>query len=408
MKKMLVLVLCLALVCTTMAFAEGEEVYKVGIIGPMTGGSANLCEKINWGIQMATDEFNENGGIQSKGGVKIELVFGDSTGATDIGATEAERLIVQEGCSAILTSTQSNVSASVAPICEKYAVPCILVTSVSNNILQAGYKYVFRFNHYGSLDARVCSGFVNSMGIKSVAIVVEDTDWGNGLAENITPMLDEYGIEIKLSENYAANATDFSSIVNKIKAAEPESIIIACYTNDGSLFAQTLREYNCNVPITAAAGVFTTQEMIDLAGDAVEYVCDINNFPAGLIHKNSETERLNELYKTYSGGMDLDQFPVCGWLSMETLFSALENAASLSNDDVCAALLAVDLDTDAYAMTLSPYDGIKTGEIDGMTNQNIEAGSTVCQVQDGKTVIVYPEALAEGEVVWPVPSYADR
>lgn len=392
--------------------ASDGAVVKVGVVGPMTGGAANLCQKINWGIQMATDDFNEAGGVKSMNGAKIELVFGDSTGKPDTGATEAERLIVQEKVDVILSTTQSAVSASVAPIAEKYKTPCILVTSVSNAILQNGYQYVFRFNHYGTGDAKATAGFVQSLpDVKKVAIVYEDTDYGKGLYQGLTDLL-EGKMEIVISESYPQNNTDFSPLVNKLKAKQPDVVCLASYLNDAILLVKTMQEYKCNVPIAAAAGVYCNTEFIDAVGSASEYCTDINGIPFDLIEKKgADAIALNDKYKSkYSNGLDIDTFPGCGYTAMQVLFDALERAGSADKEKVQQALLTVDLPADSPALLLAPYDGIKTGEIDGMTNQNIYAQSIICQVQNGKAKVVYPENMRnEGtELIWPVPKWEDR
>jgi hypothetical protein len=72
---------------------SGADVYKIGVVLPMTGGSARMGELQFEGMKLFADYYNENGGIKSLGGAQIELILADSTGDPATGGAEAERLI---------------------------------------------------------------------------------------------------------------------------------------------------------------------------------------------------------------------------------------------------------------------------------------------------------------------------
>jgi len=63
-----------ALVFSTAAFAQ--VTVKIGITGPLTGGSAPLGTSIRDGVKLAVSEINAKGGV---GGRKIELIERDVT-----------------------------------------------------------------------------------------------------------------------------------------------------------------------------------------------------------------------------------------------------------------------------------------------------------------------------------------
>src|SRR6266566_1251007 len=69
--------------------------FKVGVVHPVTGPLAEPGQACRLGAQMATDAINAAGGIKALGGVKLELVLGDTQTKPDVGRTEAERVINQ-------------------------------------------------------------------------------------------------------------------------------------------------------------------------------------------------------------------------------------------------------------------------------------------------------------------------
>ena len=81
------------------AAAESADTIKIGVLLPYSGGSAKNGELESLGIELYTELFNENGGVQSLGGAKIELVKADSTSVAEVGATEFQKLVeVEKHC----------------------------------------------------------------------------------------------------------------------------------------------------------------------------------------------------------------------------------------------------------------------------------------------------------------------
>jgi ABC-type branched-subunit amino acid transport system substrate-binding protein len=94
------------------AVAEAEadqlagETISLGGIHPLTGSLAADGIQMDNAIQMAIAEINEAGGVL---GAELAYLSADSTGAPDVGQTEAERLI-GEGAVAVICCFQSSVS----------------------------------------------------------------------------------------------------------------------------------------------------------------------------------------------------------------------------------------------------------------------------------------------------------
>ena len=69
--------------------AQGEP-YRIGIILPMTGATADYGTDFNRGALLAEEEINAAGGI---GGRPIKLVHGDSKNSPRDGVAEFRRLV---------------------------------------------------------------------------------------------------------------------------------------------------------------------------------------------------------------------------------------------------------------------------------------------------------------------------
>src|SRR3989304_4198538 len=71
------------------------KTFKIGVIHTVTGPLAEPGQACRLGAQMAADAINAAGGIKSKGGMRLELILGDTQTKADVARAEAERAINQ-------------------------------------------------------------------------------------------------------------------------------------------------------------------------------------------------------------------------------------------------------------------------------------------------------------------------
>ena len=402
---------------STPAAASGETI-RVGVLMPNSGDAVNAGTRQRAGIEMYINNYNEAGGIQSLDGAKIEMVFADTTSKPDVGVTEMERLIQQEKVSAVIGPYQSAVGAATAPLAEKYQIPYVLVNSTEDSILQKGYTFTFRPNHATGNNAQAIVEMSMGLGEKigekpqKWAIIAENTDWGNGTLTAVTKYLnDNYpDCEIVVSETYQANTADMSSIINKIKAADPDIVVPCCYVNDALLFTQQMSDYQLSNTIVSSGSGFAAGDFIEKAGTNGEYIYGSTGWNSGLLpYLGEEAQAINDQYKAKMG-FDMDEFSANGYLGAAVLVDAIERAASTDPVAIQQALLATDIQPGHPALALHPYQGVKFGEVLGMSNQNIYSAVTMTQILDGKFVVVYPfEMLGdENPAVYPAPAWSER
>lgn len=395
--------------------AGGDSV-NIGVLLPMSGDAAVMGEKQKAAIEMFFEDYNEAGGIESMGGAKVNLIFADTTGKAEVGVTEMERLINQENVCAIIGPYNSAVGSATAPIAEKNQMPYLVLSSVADTILQNGYKYVFRANSCTSDIISTMKAFIedyrgtDGFDPKTYGIIYENTDYGKENHEKLAAMVEELGGEIVVDETYEANTSDMSSIVNKIKAAEPDIVFPVCYLNDSLLFTQQLAEYKVNTTLFGTGGGLAVSDYITNAGANSEYVITNAGWSTGILdYKPEEATAINEEY-TERTGLPLDEYGAFGYFNAAVMANVLERAASTDKEAIREAFLNTDIKADDPELLLMPYEGVKFGERDGMTNQNIYSCNIVTQVLDGEFTLVAPYSLVgdESPVVLSIPTWDAR
>lgn len=392
------------------------ESVKIGILLPFSGASAATGELQMRGIQMYVDRINERGGIQSLGGAKIELVKADTTGSPEVGVTEMERLIAENpDMAAIVGPYQSGVGSATVPIAEKYGVPYMLVNCTTDSVLgDPNIKYSFRANlsniflAYGFIDLLNAFNEIEPDSCKRVAILYESSDWGVGVYENLTNIvMPAVGAEVVVTECFDTGVSDFSAMINKLKAADVDLVFPLMYLSDAILFVNQMHEYDCNIPMMAQGAGFLVNDFIPSVGDLSNYIFSACAWIADMVGSRSEeAQKLAADYKAEYGS-DMTEYEVNGWLGMAVVVDALERCASTDHDTLAEALLATDLQPDDEALMFHDYAGVKFGEMEGMVHQNVESNACFVQCIDGEYKYITTSA-DDATIVWPVPDWSER
>src|SRR5438105_12281537 len=101
------------------------KTFKVGAIHPVTGPLAEPGQACRLGAQMAADTINAAGGIKAKGGLRLELLLGDTQTKPENGRVEAERAVGQ-GARMLLGSFDSGSTNSMVSVAQQKRVPLLV------------------------------------------------------------------------------------------------------------------------------------------------------------------------------------------------------------------------------------------------------------------------------------------
>ncbi len=379
LQKIAVPVVAFSLVVGASVSAFAENV-KIGSIIPLSGPSASVGLQAKQAREMAMEEINAAGGVKALGGAKFEMVYADSESKPEKGVQEAERLINTEKVHILSGCWNSAVTYPVTAVAERYGMPFIVPVSVADKITEQGFKTVFRIAAKDSWWTRDQFAFLKDMEaefnspIKKVAFVYENGDWGTGFAAQWKKLAEQAGYEVVLDEPYPSTSTDLSPVVQKIKRARPDVLMMVSNAADAILLTNTIAEYNVQLKaIIGSGGGHADPSFLKAAGknaaqlfDIVEWETDVNKAGA---------KEANEKYKT-KYGQNFTGEAVDAYLAMYVIKDALERAASLEPAKIIEALRTTEL-KDGPGMIVG-YDKVAFDQ----TGQNKHAALVVVQVGD--------------------------
>ncbi len=380
MKRFVLLLLCLGMISLLPAPSFAETTVKVGNILPLSGPSASVGQQGKQAREMAVEEINAAGGIKSLGGAKIEMLYADSKSDPNVGVTEAERFINTEKVNVITGAWNSGVTYPSTTVAERYGIPYIVPVSVRDTITERGFKNVFRIAAKDSWWTRDQFKFLDDMkkefgiDISTVALVYENGDWGTGFAAQWKELAKKAGYKVVLDEPYPSAATDLTPVVNKIRRARPDVLLLTCNAADAILLTNTLANYKVTPKlIIGSGGGHADPTFISGCGDNARYIFDIVEWEADVNKPNAQ--KVNAKYKEKYGN-NLTGEAVDAYVSMYVLADALERAGSLDSAAIRKALRETNYNSGPGM--IATYDAVQFDE----TGQNKNASLAIVQIND--------------------------
>ena len=256
MKKLLSLILSLVLVlglvacgskpaATTEAPKAEENVaeapaqenltFKVGGIGPTTGGAAVYGQAVKNAMELAVKEVNEKGGFN---GYQVEVRFEDDEHDTEK-SVNAYNVLKDWGMQMLIGTVTSSPCISVAA--ETYNDNMFQITPSGSAVDCTANPNVFRVCFSDPNQGVASADFIDSHNLaKKVGIIYDSSDvYSNGIYEKFVEVSAGKNYEIVAEEPFTADSkTDFTTQLNKIKSAGADLVFLPFYYTEAALVLQ--------------------------------------------------------------------------------------------------------------------------------------------------------------------------
>ncbi len=247
MRKLLSALLIVAIVAPLAGCgsAGSSNKVRIGLITPLTGDVKTYGESVKQGAELAIDQWNKNGGVLGK---QIELSLADDKNDPAEASAAATKLITQDKIKLLLGGVTSKCAIPVSEIAEKNQVLDISPTATSPKLTVDPWpggtrkEYVFRACFIDDFQASAMSQFALSNNMKKAAVVYDNgNDYCVGLAQSFRKYYTQGGGTINVYEAYSQSDTDFSAILTKVIADNPDMLYIPDYYGTVNLIAKQAR-----------------------------------------------------------------------------------------------------------------------------------------------------------------------
>lgn len=212
--------------------AAKEGSFKIGGIGPITGGAAAYGIAVQNGAQIAVDEINAAGGIN---GYQIEYQFQDDEHDAEK-AVNAYNTLKDWGMQVLMGTVTSAPCVAVA---DKTAADNMFQITPSGSSLECAvnpnvFRVCFSDPDQGAASATYIGE--NKLATK-IAVIYDSSDvYSSGIYEKFAQEAQNQGLEIVAAEAFTADSNkDFSTQLQKAKDAGAELVFLPIYYTEASL-----------------------------------------------------------------------------------------------------------------------------------------------------------------------------
>ena len=228
MVKVVSLACASAMLLSTTAFADGEA-FKVGGIGPITGGAAVYGQAVKNAAELAVNEINAQGGVQ------FEFKFEDDEhdaeksvnayyNLKDWGMQMLLGTVTSAPCIAVAAETSNDNMFQLTP--SGSAVDCVTNPNA--------FRVCFSDPNQGAASAQYIGE--NKLATK-IGVIYDSSDvYSSGIYEKFAEEAANQGLEIVSAEAFTSdNKTDFSVQLQKAKDNGAELVFLPIYYTEASL-----------------------------------------------------------------------------------------------------------------------------------------------------------------------------
>lgn len=232
--------------------AFGQETIKIGLTGPLTGGSAPLGISIRDGVKLAVSEINSKGGVNGR---KIELVERDDESKPERGIQIAQELINNDKIVGAVGIANTPVALAASRFYQEAKTPIIIPVAtgsiVSKQFIAPEHKenFIFRIGAFDTIQsAMMAEEMVKTRRIGKVAILADATNYGQLGKDDLVAALDKIGVKPVSIEKFNVRDVDMTPQLLKARAAGAQGVFGYALGPDLAQIANSMAKIGWKVP----------------------------------------------------------------------------------------------------------------------------------------------------------------
>lgn len=320
------------------------EEYKLGVVLPLSGANQLEGSMGKAAVQMAADEINAAGGIN---GHKVTVIVEDDQAKTAESVSAAEKMVTKDGVCILIGAIYSSITKALMPVAEQYQIPLITNISTTAELTEdatlPGHDRLFRvIPHDGLVNDAIVSFMMDDLGVKNVALLGVNNDWGRLSGAAIKETLEARGGKMVTEEYFNTGETNYLSQLTNIKEKNPDIVFLIAQAQDGSMIVNQLREIGWDKNVIGL-GAFAADTFVSLASENANGVYSISQYVG------SVDSQLNAQFVAAwtAANPDLpkpDKYAWGPYVSVQAACAALKIAGSADGAALAEALKQVSLE----------------------------------------------------------------
>lgn len=363
-------VLLAATTAVPLAFAQSTKIVKLGGILTVTGPNSALGKEGLGGLEYAAKQVNAAGGVKIGADTyTVQIVNIDDESKAERTAAAVERLINSEKTSVIFTSPASTTTLAILPALEKSKTVGMSFIAAAPAVVGPEYPFSFRSTLSSITNVNPAVDYlIKTKGVKTVAFVGRNDDWGRTAAAAINARTKSLGGQIVMEEFFDPGTTDFAGLFSKIRGINADAVI-AAVSVESVAFAKQYRELRLKPALMSVGVAMAGPAMVKAAGQAAEGVY-VATGPT-----TSDTPAIRAFSQQFekTNGRAPMPYEMVGYDNVMLILDAMKKAGSTDSVKVAEALRKLD-----YKGLLQDYRFGGDNQSDVVININ--------EIKDGRAI----------------------
>ena len=366
---------------TSFATAQSQGVSKteivIGSIQDLSGPLAGFGKQVRLGMMLRVDEINEQGGINGR---KLKLLFEDSGYDPKKAVLAAQKLVNQDKIFIMaghIGTAQNNAAMPVQ--FEKNVINFFPVTA-AREMYDPFHrlKYAFAATYYDQMRGSLPK-LVKEKGAKKICTIYQDDEFGLEVVRGGEAALKTLNMEFVEKTSFKRGATDFSSQVARMKAADCDMVVLGTIIREtiGTIGESRKTGFS---PVFVGSSAAYTDLIHKLGGKAMD------GLYATMTVQNPYTDEASQPIRFWANkyktkfNEDPTVFSAYGYVIIDTFALAASKAgANLSTDSFIKAMDTLSLPTDMFGSAPASFSPTKR------LGSN---ASRLSQITDGKWKVI--------------------
>jgi branched-chain amino acid transport system substrate-binding protein len=355
----------------------------IGASLPLTGEFSEPGQAAKEGYEVWQEMVNESGGLLGR---QVDFTIKDDASNQNTIVSDYNALISQDNVDLLLGTFSSLLNLPASAVAEKNQMLFVEPAGGSPEMFTRGYKYLFftqqaPVDRQGDVFAEWLTSLPESERPKTAAYPTLDDPFAIPTSEGIEEKLTAGGIETVYRETYAIDTKNFDTIVNEMKAEDPDIVVQGAIFEDGIGLVRAMLKagWTPDWLYQSTAPSLGDQYASGVGAENTEGVMfAISHAPEAETPGNEE---FVAKYKEMFGGLPPED-AADAYAAGQVLQAAVEGVGSIDDQ----AALADWLRNNDVETILGPLSWDETGAPEGEF--------LVGQWQDGKVEYVLPEDVA--------------
>jgi ABC-type branched-subunit amino acid transport system substrate-binding protein len=240
---------------------------RVGSLQDLSGPIAALGVHFRNGTQMRFDDENARGGVHGR---RLKLLVEDTGYDPKRAVLATEKLLGGPGVLAALHNLGSPVVMATMPRFLDAGVLHLFPAAPLKEVYEPLHPLKFGMSPSYTLSVPPAARqLIAEHGFKRVGILYQDDDMGREVLRGIDGLLGELGLKWCEQTSYKRGATDFSSQIARLRAADCDFVVLATVVRETIGAYTEARRAGWRVPMLVTASGYTAQ-VHELGGAAME------------------------------------------------------------------------------------------------------------------------------------------